>query len=118
MKNAIALLALATVCSSGPAIAQNDYNQNDHGSIKRVLLISIDGMHAVDFTNCAKGVSTANGGEPYCPALAALGKTGNGQTGFLERTGATVLRPAHRRDRVPNGSLARSTMAGVRLVRR
>ena len=33
-------------------------------------------MHAVDFENCAKGISTVNNGEPYCPALAALGKTG------------------------------------------
>jgi hypothetical protein len=41
-----------------------------------VLLISIDGMHAVDFANCANGVSGVNHGTPYCPALAALGKTG------------------------------------------
>jgi hypothetical protein len=40
-----------------------------HSSIKHVLLISIDGMHAVDFLNCAKGVA---GGAPYCPALAEL----------------------------------------------
>ena len=26
----------------------------DQGNIQRVLLISIDGMHAVDFANCAK----------------------------------------------------------------
>jgi hypothetical protein len=58
----------------GTAIAQsNDYQQNH---IKRVLLISVDGMHAVDFTNCANGISTVNNGEPFCPALAALGKTG------------------------------------------
>jgi Type I phosphodiesterase / nucleotide pyrophosphatase len=79
MKNAIALLALATVCSAGTAAAQDDYNHGNHGShghIKRVLLISIDGMHAVDFANCAKGISTVNNGAPYCPALAALGKTG------------------------------------------
>ena len=51
----------------------NDFGQ---GRIKRVLLISIDGMHAVDFANCANGISTANNGQPYCPALAALAKTG------------------------------------------
>jgi hypothetical protein len=51
--------------------------QNDHGvRIKRVLLISVDGMHAVDFTNCANGISTVNNGAPYCPAIAALGKSG------------------------------------------
>src|SRR3984885_12208204 len=78
MKNAIAFLALATVCSAGIAAAQDDYNHDrDHRSrIRRVLLISIDGMHAVDFTNCVNGISTVNNGSPYCPALAALGKTG------------------------------------------
>jgi len=33
-------------------------------------------MHAVDYWNCAIGVSGVNGGAPYCPNLAALGKTG------------------------------------------
>ena len=33
-------------------------------------------MHAVDFLNCAKGVSTVNSGQPYCPAIAALSKSG------------------------------------------
>ena len=70
----LALLSLAAACSVGTAIAQNnDFHQ---GHIKRVLLISVDGMHAVDFTNCANGISPANNGEPYCPAIAALGKTG------------------------------------------
>src|SRR5262249_28128529 len=36
--------------------------------IDRVLLLSIDGMHALDYLNCVKG--------GYCPTLAALGKTG------------------------------------------
>ena len=78
MKNAMALLALAMVCSAGTAVALDDHH-DDHGNngrIKRVLLISIDGMHAVDFANCAKGISTVNNGSAYCPALAALGKTG------------------------------------------
>lgn len=44
--------------------------------IQHVLLISVDGMHAVDFLNCAKGIVTANGGQSYCPAIAALGATG------------------------------------------
>jgi hypothetical protein len=74
MKKTLTLLSLAAICSMGTAIAQsNDYQQNH---IKRVLLISVDGMHAVDFTNCANGISTVNNGEPFCPALAALGKTG------------------------------------------
>jgi hypothetical protein len=33
-------------------------------------------MHAVDFSNCSKGVAGVNDGKPYCPNLAALGKTG------------------------------------------
>jgi hypothetical protein len=70
----LALLSLAAACSVSSAIAQN--NNFHEGHIKRVLLISVDGMHAVDFTNCANGISTANNGEPYCPAIAALGKTG------------------------------------------
>src|SRR6201997_2582008 len=44
--------------------------------IQHVLLISVDGMHAVDFLNCANGIVTANGGQPFCPAMAALGTTG------------------------------------------
>ena len=58
----------------GTAIAQGQIN-NPNG-IRRVLLISIDGMHAVDYLNCVNGISTVNNGKPYCPALAALGKTG------------------------------------------
>lgn len=45
-------------------------------SIRHVLLISIDGMHAVDFINCSNGVSGANDEEPYCPNLAALKANG------------------------------------------
>ena len=74
MKKTVALLVLVVVCSMGTAIASDDDSHQGH--IKRVLLISIDGMHAVDFANCANGISTVNNGEPYCPALAALGKTG------------------------------------------
>ena len=74
MKKAIAVLSLAAACFAASAIAQdNDFAK---GPIKHVLLISIDGMHAVDLLNCANGISTVNNGEPYCPALAALGKTG------------------------------------------
>jgi hypothetical protein len=71
MKKTLALLSLAAVCSMGTAIAQDHHsNQNQ---IKRVLLISVDGMHAVDFLNCANGISTINNGKPYCPAMGALG---------------------------------------------
>ncbi len=77
MKRAIVLLSLAAACFAETAFAMDDEDGNGHErEIKRVLLISIDGMHAVDFANCANGISTTNNGEPYCPALAALSKTG------------------------------------------
>jgi Type I phosphodiesterase / nucleotide pyrophosphatase len=44
--------------------------------VKHVLLLSIDGMHAVDFYNCTHGIAGANGGDPYCPNMAALSQTG------------------------------------------
>lgn len=66
------------VCTSLFALllAASSAFADDGGRIKHVLLISVDGMHAVDFLNCANGISGVNNGEPYCPAIAALGKTG------------------------------------------
>src|SRR2546421_8915181 len=51
-------------------MAPQVYSQhiNQRNGIRRVLLISIDGLHAVDYENCASGGS--------CPSLAALGNTG------------------------------------------
>jgi hypothetical protein len=46
----------------------NSQNINQRNGIRRVLLVSVDGMHAVDYLNCVSG--------DYCPNLAALGKTG------------------------------------------
>jgi hypothetical protein len=46
-----------------------------NSKIQRVLLISIDGMHALDFANCAKGVPIY-GNQTYCPHLASLSSTG------------------------------------------
>jgi len=70
MKKILPLLILAAVCVMGTAVAQNP-NQIQH-----VLLISVDGMHAVDFLNCANGITTVNSGQPFCPSMAALGATG------------------------------------------
>lgn len=50
--------------------------RDEEGSIQHVLLISIDGMHALDFANCRKGLPEVNGGEPYCPHLAELAESG------------------------------------------
>jgi type I phosphodiesterase/nucleotide pyrophosphatase len=74
LKKKFALLSLAALFLVSTAVAQD--NDRHEGHIKRVLLISIDGMHAVDFANCANGINTVNNGAPYCPALAALSKRG------------------------------------------
>ncbi len=72
---AIALsLGLAGVTLPAPVQANTDWG--GRGTIKHVLLVSIDGMHAVDYLNCSRGVSGVNGGAPYCPNLAELGETG------------------------------------------
>src|SRR5580704_13288769 len=65
-----AVLALATL-----GIAA-DGGSGHSGKVKHVLLLSIDGMHAVDFYNCSHGIAGANGGNPYCPNMAALSQTG------------------------------------------
>jgi hypothetical protein len=87
MKKPIAFLFLAAVFSLGVALAQNDdFHPDSH--VKRVLLISVDGMHAVDFANCAHGIGSVNNGAPYCPALAALAKTG------INYTAASTSKPS------------------------
>src|ERR1700689_1308208 len=52
------------------------FSQAGTKHVKHVLLLSIDGMHAVDLYNCTHGIAGANGGDPYCPNLATLGQTG------------------------------------------
>lgn len=70
LAGAVGLAAIAI-----PAHADDDdWGRDNH--VKRVMLISIDGMHAIDYANCAHGISGVNGGAPYCPNLAALGHTG------------------------------------------
>ena len=61
-----AVIALSLAVLIAPrAYAQN---LNQRNGIRRVLLISVDGMHALDYENCVSG--------GFCPTLAALGKTG------------------------------------------
>jgi hypothetical protein len=63
-----ALLLLVIGPAHDARAADNDSNfQHAHG-ISHVLLISIDGMHSLDYLNCVKS--------GICPNLAALGKTG------------------------------------------
>ena len=68
------LLGLCVVLAS--AAYGQDHDRGNHHQIRHVLLISIDGMHAVDYLNCSQGIAGVNGGAPYCPNLASLAPTG------------------------------------------
>ncbi len=76
MKNIPLLLTSLAAFFAVSVLAQNNNSGFHEGEIRHVLLISIDGMHAVDFMNCSTGVAGVNDGKPYCPNLAALGATG------------------------------------------
>ena len=56
----VGVSAVALLASS--ALAQKPA-QKTSSNIQHVLLISIDGMHAVDFLNCANGITTTNNGQ-------------------------------------------------------
>jgi Type I phosphodiesterase / nucleotide pyrophosphatase len=66
-------LARGTHAASPP---KPDADAPSSKPVKHVLLISIDGMHALDFINCTNGIGGANGGDPYRPNLADLKVTG------------------------------------------
>src|SRR6516162_2488146 len=61
---ALCCVALSLTLMTLTAVADDDHE----GSIKHVLLISIDGMHALDYENCVKNNT--------CPSMASLGKHG------------------------------------------
>jgi len=89
------LLFVAMLCASlGLAAVAEDHddNQGDNGkeggAVRHVLLISIDGMHALDYLNCSHGIAGANDGKPYCPNLAALASTG------INYTAANTSKPS------------------------
>jgi hypothetical protein len=64
-----ALAVAASACAASVALADNqDDHRGDHGRSRHVLLISIDGMHALDFQNCVAAKT--------CPNMAALGLSG------------------------------------------
>ena len=69
-------IAMVAACLTISAAAQSGDRDSDKSSVKHVLLISIDGMHALDYKNCAHGIAGANDGKPFCPNLAALGRNG------------------------------------------
>jgi hypothetical protein len=58
---------LALLPAAAPSFAQN--------KIQHVLLLSIDGMHGLDFFNCVKGVPDT-GNQTYCPNMATLSTNG------------------------------------------
>ena len=66
--------ALTPLCL--PSFAQGGFEPSNRTEIRHVLLLSVDGMHAVDFRNCAHGMAGVNNGAPFCPNLAALGEIG------------------------------------------
>lgn len=67
--SSVLLLSMALV----PAVLGDE--SDDREGVRHVLLVSIDGMHEVDFLNCSRGLSGVNGGQPYCPNLAELAET-------------------------------------------
>jgi len=77
MKTRKPLVALGTILFLAAALVQAAVAQNSGrgNGIKHVLLVSIDGMHAIDYLNCSEGLPGVNGGQPYCPNLAKLGTT-------------------------------------------
>src|SRR5580692_5526096 len=88
MRRTIPLIAFAAAALTMTATAQNNDNSWRRTDIRHVLLISIDGMHAVDYLNCTRGVAGVNNGAPYCPNLAALGTTG------VNYVGANTSKPS------------------------
>jgi hypothetical protein len=87
MRTLVPFVVSFAVAASAAVAQNNDFDWN-RNQIKHVLLISIDGMHAVDLLNCASGIPSVNNGQPYCPNLAALESTG------LNYVAATTSRPS------------------------
>jgi hypothetical protein len=82
------LFSSLAVLSAVNVMAQNNNADWQNSQIRHVLLISVDGLHAVDFLNCSHGIAGVNDGAPYCPNLAALGTTG------VNYTAASTSKPS------------------------
>jgi hypothetical protein len=72
----LAVIAAVVALASSTQGMAADRRTAASSNIQHVLLLSIDGMHAVDFYNCVHGIAGINSGDPYCPNMAALGQTG------------------------------------------
>jgi hypothetical protein len=82
MKSLLASL-LAVAVATAPlelSAATKSNSTPQHNIIQHVLLVSVDGMHALDLVNCSNGIPGVNGGAPYCPNMAALAATGTTYT--------------------------------------
>ena len=88
MKNTPLFLLSLAAFAAVSVTAQNNDADWQHGPIRNVLLISVDGLHAVDYLNCSHGLAGVNGGASYCPNLAALGTTG------VNYTAASTSKPS------------------------
>jgi type I phosphodiesterase/nucleotide pyrophosphatase len=75
----IAVVAFAVATAMAPP-AHSQPGLNNRNGIRHVLLVSIDGMHAVDYENCVENST--------CPNLASLGRTG------VNYTRTTTSRPS------------------------
>ena len=81
MSTRISAVALGLALLGGVLAARASADERGRGrEIKHVLLISIDGMHAVDYETCVASKT--------CPHLAALGRTG------VHYTRTTTSRPS------------------------
>ncbi len=67
-KNRTFAIAIAFTVPLSLAPLARAQHMNERNGVRHVMLISIDGMHALDYENCVKG--------GFCPNLAALGQTG------------------------------------------
>ncbi len=71
------VVLFATLLTNSFIASGEERDRDDHGhKVRHVLLISVDGMHALDFINCSNGIGGVNGGNSYCPNLAALSSHG------------------------------------------
>lgn len=77
----VAGTTVAIALAAHAKAADSDWTRSK--KVKHVLLLSIDGMHAVDFYNCSKGAAGVNNGDPYCPNMAALSKTAINYVGAI-----------------------------------
>jgi hypothetical protein len=84
----LAFLVVSFTVAASAAVAQNNDFDWNHNQIRHVLLISVDGMHAVDLLNCASGIPGVNDGQPFCPNLAGLAGTG------LDYVAASTSKPS------------------------